>query len=106
MPFRKGNDEWKKRKTNKGGRPPRPVEEKYRKAILQRCTAKQWKVIIDVAIAKAQAGDKDARNWLSDWCMGKPIERKDVRHSGSVEQVLRWADSDDDVPSPIASGAA
>jgi len=78
MPFQKGNQEWKKRKTQSPGRPPRPVEEKYHKWLLARVTKDVWIKIVDVAISRAQAGDDRARRFLADWCLGKPVERKEL----------------------------
>jgi len=94
MPFRKGNQEWKKRKTQSPGRPPRPVEEKYRKWLLGEVAREDWIKIVQVAISRAKAGDKDARNWLSDWCMGKPVEKKEHKFSeGPLNVVFEWVDA-------------
>jgi len=78
MPFQKGNQEWKKRKTQSPGRPPRSTEEKYLQATVNCVKLKDWKRIVTRAMEDAKKGDKDARKWLSDWLMGKPVERTEL----------------------------
>ena len=60
------------------GRPKRSTEEKYLAALSRRVTLKEWAKIVDVAVARAKAGDGQARQWLSDYLMGKPIQRTEV----------------------------
>ena len=73
--FVKGNTAGK---GGNGGRPKRSVEEKYIKALSRRVTMKDWNKIIDVAFQFAKAGDARARQWLSDYLMGKPIQRTEI----------------------------
>ena len=75
--FTKGN---KAAQGSGGGRPRRCVEEKYLQALSRRVTMKDWEKVITVAIQFAKAGDARARQWLSDYLMGKPIQR--MEHTG------------------------
>ena len=76
------------------GRPKRSTEEKYLAALSRRVTLKEWAKIVDVAIARAKAGDGQARQWLSDYLMGKPVQR--TEHSGPDSEPMRiimtWGD--------------
>lgn len=74
---------------NSGGRPKRSVEEKYLKALSRRVTMKEWNKVIEVAIQFAKAGDAKARQWLSDYLMGKPIQRMEHTGKGGGEVVFR-----------------
>jgi hypothetical protein len=84
-------------KGHKGGpgRPKRSTEEKYLAALSRRVTLKDWEKIIDVAIARAKTGDSTARQWLSDYLMGKPVQRQEVTGAdGGPIVVVNWDDSD------------
>ena len=61
-----------------GGRPKRAVEEKYLDILRATVTPDDWKTITQTAIARAKAGDNVARQWLSDWMLGKPVERHEL----------------------------
>ncbi len=76
-------------KGNKGGtgRPKRPVEERYRNWLIGRVSEQDWIMIVDVAKAQAKSGQTQARQWLSDWCMGKPVER--TEHTGEDGDAIR-----------------
>ena len=63
---------------NGGGRPKRAAEEKYLQLLRDTVTPEDWKMITQTAIARAKAGDNVARQWLSDWVLGKPVERHEV----------------------------
>ena len=63
---------------NPNGRPKRSTEEKYLTALSRRVPLKEWAKIVDVAVARAKAGDGQARQWISDYLMGKPIQRTEV----------------------------
>ena len=81
---------------NPNGRPKRSTEEKYLTALSRRVPLKEWAKIIDVAIARAKAGDGQARQWLSDYLMGKPVQR--TEHSGpdgGPIMMVNWDDEPD-----------
>ncbi len=86
MGFQVNNTEHRKRHHNGGGRAPRPVEEKYRLWLIGRVSQADWEMIVDVAKSRAKCGDDRARQWLSDWCMGKPVER--TEHTGAEGEAL------------------
>lgn len=57
-----------------GGRPRRSVEERYLKALSRTVSMADWKTITIKAIEQAKEGDKAARQWLSDYLIGKPTQ--------------------------------
>jgi hypothetical protein len=65
---------------NPKGRATKPVEEKYRKALVGRVTLADWREIVDKAKAQAKRGDPRARQWLSDHLIGPATQR--TEHSG------------------------
>ena len=85
------------------GRPKRSTEEKYLAALSRRVTIRDWEKIVDVAVARAKTGDATARTWLSDYLMGKPVQRQEVTGAGggpvqiqNIERALERAYGDDD----------
>lgn len=83
--FLKGNQA---AKGNKGGRPTKKREERYYSILQRACSYDDWKTICDTAVARAKAGDKDARNWIADYLIGKPEQHVDVSIAGSV--AMMW----------------
>lgn len=69
---------FKKGWTGGPGRPRREVEEQYLSATIARVPVEEWQKVIDKALTQAIAGDSEARKWLSDYLMGKPILRHEV----------------------------
>ena len=55
---------------NPGGRPKHSKD--YQEAIKAACTPAKWRKIINQAITDATQGDRWARQWLSDYVLGKP----------------------------------
>jgi len=43
-----------------------------------------WNTIIDSAVARAKAGDSTARQWLSDYLLGKPVQKQENEQIGEV----------------------
>jgi hypothetical protein len=75
----------KKGKFQKGnpggpGRPARVVEQDYIVALSEAVPLDRWRKIIERAIADAEQGDPKAREWISNYLMGRPtgdaLERK------------------------------
>lgn len=60
------------------GRPKRNYEERYIRWMSRRVKKKDWDMIVDVAIANAKAGNSKARQWLSDYLIGKPPQQVQV----------------------------
>lgn len=105
-----------KRETNgrfakgNGGGPGRPrlsVEERYLGILRRTVTNEDWEKIVLVAIARAKAGDKSAREWLSHYLIGKPTEyiNIDATSNGQtlgglladVRRTLTTEDDDEDL---------
>lgn len=63
------------------GRAKRKTEEDFLAALSKRVSLKDWVAIIDKAIELAKSdGDWRARQWLSDYLIGKPVQR--LEHTG------------------------
>lgn len=61
---------------NPGGRPI--DQSKYLKRLDTAMTLKSWRAIILKAIEQAERGDAKARQWLSDYLLGRPIQRQEL----------------------------
>ena len=64
------------RKGNPGGPGRRRVadEERYLSVLRRSVTLADWQAIINKATEQAKRGDKSAREWLSNYLIGKPTE--------------------------------
>lgn len=73
---------------NPGGRPI--DQSKYLKKIDTALTFKSWRAIIKKAIEQAERGDSKARQWLSDYVLGKPTQNvnQKLEHMGVVDVVF------------------
>jgi hypothetical protein len=74
---------------NPAGRPTRQTENKYLQITIGSVSEDDWKAIIDKAVVQAKAGDKNAREWLSDYLQGKPIENLNIFESDTE---IIWPD--------------
>jgi len=92
-------------KGHKGGpgRPARDKEEKYLKKLSTRCTLKEWQAIVDRAIAQAKAGNPKARQWLSDYLLGKPAQELKIDAQTDLMIRLAWDDDNSDADSSEAA---
>lgn len=61
------------------GRPARAVEQEYINAVIGGVSMAQWKKIVKKAVADAVDGDWRARQWLSEYLIGKPPTILDIR---------------------------
>ena len=74
---------------NPHGRPSRPKEEQYYRILMTTCTDKDWRAIIDKAIAQAKHGDAVARKWLADYLIGAPVQRQEITGlEGSALEII------------------
>lgn len=71
-PFAKGNTFAVGKKT---GRPTRKVERRFMATLISQMKEEDWVGIIRKAIDQALKGDYKARSWLSQYLIGKPVER-------------------------------
>ena len=58
---------------NPQGRLPKQTETSYLQVSESVCTFDVWREIVAKAVEQAKRGDARARQWLSDYLMGKPI---------------------------------
>ena len=58
---------------NPQGRLPKEIEKTYLQVCESTCTFDVWREIVMKAVEQAKRGDARARQWLSDYLMGKPI---------------------------------
>lgn len=70
-----------------GGRPRRSAEEQYLQTLVALVKKEDWQDIIEKAKEQAKSGDDKARRWLSDYLMGKPVER--VEMTGAEGEPIR-----------------
>ena len=84
------------------GRQNRKTEDKYLLA-LQKCVkAKDWKAICQRAVIDAKKGDRTARQWLSDYLLGKPIQELKVDARTDLSIILTWDDDNAEPDAPEA----
>lgn len=79
---------------NEKGRPKRDTEDKYLQALRDSVPLKEWKAICERAIKDAKDGNNQARQWLSDYLLGKPIQELRVDAKIDEDITLRWNDAD------------
>ena len=58
---------------NPQGRLPKQTETSYLQVSESVCTFDVWREIVAKAVEQAKQGDARARQWLSDYLVGKPI---------------------------------
>jgi len=66
------------------GRPSRPVEIEYMNILKQGVTADDFKKIVATAVSLAMAGDWKAREWLSNYLIGKPPQILELRGADAL----------------------
>ena len=84
MPFVKGKS------GNPGGRPAHQT--KYMKSLVRLVKADDWKLVVLKAIEQAKRGDKAARDFLADYCLGKPVQGVDANIDAVVRFLVEYAD--------------
>jgi len=80
---------------NPQGRLPKETEKTYLEVCQNTCTFDVWREITMKAVEQAKRGDARARQWLSDYLMGKPISMvmavQDNRDTSiKIEYVNDW----------------
>jgi len=80
---------------NPQGRLPKEIEQTYLQVCESTCPFDVWREIVAKAVEQAKRGDARARQWLSDYLMGKPISMvmavQDNRDTSvKIEYVNDW----------------
>lgn len=80
---------------NPQGRLPKEIEKTYLQVCESTCTFDVWREITMKAVEQAKRGDARARQWLSDYLIGKPISMvmavQDNRDASvKIEYVNDW----------------
>lgn len=84
---------WEKGKSgNPTGRLPRAKEDKYLQTLGREMKITDWRDIVRRAVTDAKRGDSKARQWLSDYGIGKPSQRIDIGNDNKLEIVITHAD--------------
>ena len=84
---------------NPGGRPINRGE--YLQKLDTTLTDEDWIAIIAMAIKRAKLGDSRARQWLSDYVLGKAIQGIDLFGETTSELIIRYVnDWRDNTPKP------
>ncbi len=65
----------------------------FLRVTLEAISADDWRGIVQVTVKKALEGDEKARNWLSDYALGKPIARTPAPPPPDLTPIdIRWPD--------------
>ena len=77
---------------NPQGRLPKQVEQTYLQVAENACTFDVWHEIVAKAIEQAKHGDARARQWLSDYLIGKPLQMvMAVQRNNENALNIRWS---------------
>jgi hypothetical protein len=80
---RKANGQFAKGHSgNPGGRAKNDYSERRIRQMQRLVTAADWEKIVLTAVARAKAGESTARQWISDYLLGKPIQRTEIGNLG------------------------
>lgn len=76
---------------NPQGRLPKETEKTYLEVSQNTCTFDVWREITMKAVEQAKRGDARARQWLSDYLIGKPLQMvMAVQNNQPTELVVRY----------------
>ena len=91
-------------KGNKGGtgRPSRPVEEAYLRAIKEAMPAEQWLDCLRACAARAKKGDRYALRFFADYLLGKPVEYKEQLGEKVFRVIYETTDWDHSAEDPAS----
>lgn len=78
---------------NPQGRLPKQIEQSYLQVSESVCTFDVWREITMKAIEQAKRGDARARQWLSDYLIGKPLQMiMAVQDKQENALIITWDD--------------
>src|SRR5436305_374880 len=60
------------------GRPRRQVEQEYHDVMINAVSPEDWHSIIQTAVVQALDGSHEARRFLADYILGKPLQRTEL----------------------------
>lgn len=66
------------------GRPARQTEAEYLTTMVDVCSPKEWRAIVNRAVRDAKAGDPRARRWLGDYLIGPATSERVVLNAAIV----------------------
>jgi len=78
------------------GRPKKSVEERYLKKLSASVTLSDWRDICKRAVSDAKRGDARARQWISEYLLGKPLQRSEITGKDGETIVIKLVDDDGD----------
>jgi hypothetical protein len=91
------------------GRKPRQTEDAYLTATMGSVSLKDWRAVVDKALAQAKAGDHRAREFLSRWLLpppGQPAADVDAAPESITINVVPFPDAAANVPALDAAAPA
>ena len=79
------------------GRPKRTTEDRYLRSLESVVSMTDWREIVEKAVTQAKRGDSRAREWLSGYLLGKPLQRTEISgpDGGALSLNLQWGDNAD-----------
>ena len=78
---------------NPQDRLPKQVEQTYLQVCEGVCSFDVWREIVAKAVEQAKRGDARARQWLSDYLVGKPLPMvMALQVNQKTEIVIKWVD--------------
>lgn len=90
---------------NPDGRPKREVEADYLVMLGAVVTPERWRAIVEKAATQAERGDDRARRWLSDYLIGKPVERVEMSGADGAAIRVEWVNDWRDTAAYASQGA-
>lgn len=84
MPFKPGQS------GNPSGRPKH--QGKFLKLLVKYVKPTDWRDIVLKAIEQSKRGDKSARQFLADYCLGRPPQQVDIGEDNKLEIIVTHAD--------------
>ncbi len=89
------NGRFKKGHTgNPNGRPKKDREQRYYEIAMSSCTFKDWREIWKVAVEQAKEGDRHAREWLTNYLIGRAPQKLEHTGAGSGPIILKWPEDE------------
>ena len=82
---------------NPQGRLPKETEKTYLEVCQNTCTFDVWREITMKAVEQAKRGDARARQWLSDYLIGKPLQMvMAVQEKQENAITIKWIEDNGD----------